>query len=453
MKIYNNIMEEWKVIPNFSNYSASNMGKIRNNTTNKILKGTIVVGYNTYLLIDNNNKSIHKTGHFLVAISWISNPQNKTSVNHINKIRHDNRLSNLEWSTPAEQMRHSVDFDKNNGIVKKNNTDQGIYRCDKLTGEKIKYYKSAQEAIEDLGVDIKRISIHASIRKNRILCGFRWQYDDLYVKNDGEKWKFFMKGARSKYYISNLGNVRNRNRLLKGSFNKYGYKCVMWKKSNKMIHILVAKKFIKNLKPNEYKIVNHLDGDKGNNMASNLEWTSSKLNNQHAIDTGLRKSIRKIVQYDDNNNIIEIFPTARVAGEKLKLHQSTVHSYCNGRSVILKYNLKFLALTDDLINNIVDPTTIIPSRKGKIEPIKKIVQYDKNNNIIEIFNSAVDAGKKNNLRSPTIHKYCKGTMMSNTYCRGKMMTNNYMFKYLSNKDDLINKKIDISTIPKLKSTK
>jgi hypothetical protein len=60
---------------------------------------------------------------------------------------------------------------------------------------------------------------------------------------------------------------------------------------NAKIHRLVAQAFVAN--PNGYNVVNHLDGDKTNNAASNLEWTTSHGNNQHAWDTGLNRNTLK----------------------------------------------------------------------------------------------------------------------------------------------------------------
>ncbi len=103
------------------------------------------------------------------------------------------------------------------------------------------------------------------------------------------------------YEISNYGEIKSFNdyhkkepRLLNPSNIDYGYTLVSLtnnhgKRKTCLVHRLVAIAFIKN--NNEYKIqVNHKDGNKHNNVVTNLEWCTARENSQHACDTGLNPS-------------------------------------------------------------------------------------------------------------------------------------------------------------------
>lgn len=97
------------------------------------------------------------------------------------------------------------------------------------------------------------------------------------------------------YYIDKLGNVYNRNkRKMTPQNHTGGYdKVSLWDKQtrtkqNRYIHRLVAINFIEN--PNNYKYVNHINGNKKDNRVKNLEWCSAKHNTNHAIKNGLIKT-------------------------------------------------------------------------------------------------------------------------------------------------------------------
>jgi hypothetical protein len=60
-------------------------------------------GYHCYTIF---GKSVE--GHRLVAEKYLPNPENKPQVDHINRVRHDNRVENLRWATRVENMSNIV---------------------------------------------------------------------------------------------------------------------------------------------------------------------------------------------------------------------------------------------------------------------------------------------------------------------------------------------------------
>lgn len=92
------------------------------------------------------------------------------------------------------------------------------------------------------------------------------------------------------YEITRSGEVINKNtgRVLKGVPNNKGYLRVCIVGKLRFIHRLVAEKYVPN--PLNKEQVNHIDGNKLNNSADNLEWVTNSENRKHAIDNGLQYS-------------------------------------------------------------------------------------------------------------------------------------------------------------------
>lgn len=93
------------LLPN--EYFISNLGKIYSSAYRKFLKIRIdKYGYSVISLKKIKSHPINV--HRLVAKAFISNPENKPQVNHINGIKSDNRVENLEWVTVQENIDHSI---------------------------------------------------------------------------------------------------------------------------------------------------------------------------------------------------------------------------------------------------------------------------------------------------------------------------------------------------------
>lgn len=113
-----------------------------------------------------------------------------------------------------------------------------------------------------------------------------------------EMWREFAPNRE----VSTRGRIRstkyqgaNKTQVLKTKIDRYGYEVVALSingvKKDLKIHRLVAEAFLPN--PDNLPTVNHKDGNKKNNLLSNLEWSSYTDNQQHAHDIGLFSRDRK----------------------------------------------------------------------------------------------------------------------------------------------------------------
>lgn len=143
-------------------YQISNYGNVRNAKTNKILKsGLSSTGYYTVSL-----KGLSHSIHRLLAIHFIPNPNNKGDVNHINGIKTDNNLKNLEWVTRSENTLH--------GYWILGNHLKSVTQMD-LEGNVLNIYRSIKEASELTKCLSSRI-VDVCKGNRKTSGGFKWAY-------------------------------------------------------------------------------------------------------------------------------------------------------------------------------------------------------------------------------------------------------------------------------------
>lgn len=125
--------------------------------------------------------------------------------------------------------------------------------------------------------------------------------DNPVLNSNNEIW-IDIENFEGRYQISNHGNCRSiqnnhgtyrikeKRAYTRSSTCKYLYVNLSKKdvSHTDAVHRLVAKAFIPN--PDNKPMVNHLDGDKLNNNAWNLEWVTCSENHKHAFATGLRNA-------------------------------------------------------------------------------------------------------------------------------------------------------------------
>ena len=184
--------EIWKDIEGFSGYQISNLGRVKSYYNNKrilLKQNKIGRGYYVVNLYKNN---ISKTSHVhrLVAEAFIENKYNKLTVNHINGLKTDNNVNNLEWATYSENTKHAWKTglmentrksNQKNTIIATETLKMPIYSSKlNMQFESVRYASRyiQKTYYSNINVDTIRVSINDLIagRKQTSMYDYGWSY-------------------------------------------------------------------------------------------------------------------------------------------------------------------------------------------------------------------------------------------------------------------------------------
>lgn len=178
-------MEEWrdigivKGIDYKGYYQVSNLGNVRGldrivinkKNYNYSVKGkpkaiAYSFGYPTVLLSKIVRKQ-HRVSR-LVAEAFIPNPKNKRTVNHINGIKSDNRVENLEWMTHSENTQHAL----RTGLM--DNLQKKVLMLN-LDNEPLKIFDSQTKASRQMNIGQQGISA-CCYGRHKTAGGYKWKF-------------------------------------------------------------------------------------------------------------------------------------------------------------------------------------------------------------------------------------------------------------------------------------
>lgn len=152
-----------KTISDFSDYTVSSDGRVFNKNKHE-LKQTINRGGYSMVKLCRNGYEKTCSVHRLVAEAYIPNPENKKTVNHIDGNKLNNDVSNLEWATCGENLKHAYakglkkSYLTNDDRVKGVSTSKEKSRKSVFVKETGMIYESVRDCAKQTGFDAGAIS-------------------------------------------------------------------------------------------------------------------------------------------------------------------------------------------------------------------------------------------------------------------------------------------------------
>jgi len=227
------VEEQWRPVIGYPNYSVSNLGKVKNNISGKMIKQQCGRGAYVYVAVTDGVNSTTKLIHRLVAESFMG-PHPDLVVNHIDSNKLNNNLMNLEWCTHAQNLEHAT-------IV--GNLHPGGYQMKPIkvieTGE---IFESAMECANAIGGNVQNISSCLKGRRDSAL-GLHFEYVDKEVHSEhvsetrvpflyDYQLEAVMKLVSGNILCGNVGSGKSRTGLYwyfkehGGSFDNFTYKAM-----------------------------------------------------------------------------------------------------------------------------------------------------------------------------------------------------------------------------------
>jgi len=187
------VSEEWRDIPDFEGYQVSSFGRVKG--VDRLRKGKTglrltngqemkqVLNKKGYPEVRLRKNGCHtRLVHKLVASAFMTKPEGCTQINHLNGIKTDNRLENLQWVTSSQNQLHAYKLGLQPSRAGESN-GRAILTDKKVTALKELYNsgKSAKEVSEIMNINLYTV--------RQIISGRTWKFNLTNVIKRDERYK------------------------------------------------------------------------------------------------------------------------------------------------------------------------------------------------------------------------------------------------------------------------
>lgn len=208
--------------------------------------------------------------------------------------------------------------------------------------------KDCRMYLKSIGITISKCRMSRICHSGKSYEGFRIDLvsaeSDIVATLPNEVWKMFHDEGRKRiqYFISNLGRVKTvsqtgRERLL-STPSSQGYKHMSLyfgsKRMNRRVHQLVAEHFVEN--PLKYNMIDHIDSNSLNNIATNLRWIKDPSHNAQNVETRRKLSEARLInvrveQIDkDSGRVIKIWERPNILHKEYGYNVTFIMRVCKG---------------------------------------------------------------------------------------------------------------------------
>lgn len=182
-------MEEWKDIEGYEGmYMISSLGRVMSYfklhavpESDGILKHSKNRHGYLQIYLTKNSKSKYFAVHRLVAKAFIPNPHNLPFVNHLNEIKDDNRVCNLEWCDAKYNTNYGTSIQSRASLQKNRHGSKPVEQYS-LNGEYLTTFPSIMEATRVTGIPPRAICATCRGYQHSAF-GYKWKYK---IVNDGK---------------------------------------------------------------------------------------------------------------------------------------------------------------------------------------------------------------------------------------------------------------------------